>query len=472
MPPTTFATTPQARAKRPRQTPRRAPMTNAPTGKPMKYPADGAVSTPRPPRPPASSGSPRTTSTQNTRTARAPRRAPSREPASMTPRVCAVIGTALPKRLSWPGSPRTAISAANVATSARSRAGRRPVMRHRLRAGRGAARPRIRREAAASGVGEGVAAVDVAAGVAGAEPGAALLRRAVGEALRVHPPLGLLLDPVVAHGRRRLLGLLDVVRGEVDAVLLRLVGELGPDARVAVRLQLQRHGIAVRQRGIALLRGADLGLGAQQRLQVVPVLVGEDVRLRELALRTELVLQLLQEPEVEVDPLVLGAVEGAGRRAGLATARGRRAREEHQAGRVVRRAAAGELLLPHRVGDVVDLDQPAVGVLVQGARAVAALLQLLVRLARRPGAHLGAVDRQLEASRAAAAAAPEDAEQQVDDQAHDAGAPADREPTAPEAAEPTSAAAVVDTTDAHPAVVELDRHGRRLTPVDGARRRA
>src|SRR4029453_17714294 len=44
-------------------------------------------------------------------------------------------------------------------------------------------------------------------------------------------------------GRRGVLRFLDVVRRQVDAVLLGLVGELGPDPGVAVRLQLQGHRV-------------------------------------------------------------------------------------------------------------------------------------------------------------------------------------------------------------------------------------
>ena len=60
----------------------------------------------------------------------------------------------------------------------------------------------------------------------------------------------------------------------------------------------------------------------------MPELVRDHVRLREVSRRAELVLQLVVEPEVDVDLLVVGAVEGPHRRlpdaaAGLASRRGR-----------------------------------------------------------------------------------------------------------------------------------------------------
>ena len=96
-----------------------------------------------------------------------------------------------------------------------------------------------------------------------------------------------------------------------DAALRALVGELRPDAGVAVGLQLQRDRVLVRVVRVALLRGAHLALGAEEGLQVVAELVRRDVRLRELALRAELLLELVEEAELEVDLLVRRAVERA-----------------------------------------------------------------------------------------------------------------------------------------------------------------
>ena len=79
-----------------------------------------------------------------------------------------------------------------------------------------------------------------------------------------------------------------------------------PHAGVAVGLQLGPHRPAV-----GSLRAAGLQV-AEQILHVVPVLVGDHVRLGErAALRAEPVVQLLVEAEVDVDLLVDRAVERA-----------------------------------------------------------------------------------------------------------------------------------------------------------------
>ena len=106
---------------------------------------------------------------------------------------------------------------------------------------------------------EGVAALDVARPVAGGEPLLALLRRPVGEALGVDPPLRLLLDPVVADGSGGVLGLGDVVLGELDPVLRGGVGEVGPDPGVAVRLQLQATEYLFASEGLRSCAARTLG---------------------------------------------------------------------------------------------------------------------------------------------------------------------------------------------------------------------
>ena len=100
----------------------------------------------------------------------------------------------------------------------------------------------------------------------------------------------------------------------------------GPHPREAVGLELRAHGGALRTLPVA----TDPVERADEVLHVVPVLVREDVRLRErTALRAEPSLQLLEEPEVDVDLLVRGAVEGThvGGRGPAARAGG--AGEEH-----------------------------------------------------------------------------------------------------------------------------------------------
>lgn len=74
-----------------------APMTTTPKIQPSRYPADGPTKTPAPPRPPDKSGRPISTSASNTSTEAAPRDGPRMVPASITPNVCRVIGTA-PRR--------------------------------------------------------------------------------------------------------------------------------------------------------------------------------------------------------------------------------------------------------------------------------------------------------------------------------------------------------------------------------------
>ena len=83
------------------------------------YPADGPTNALSPPRPPASRGSPAAARARSTIIDSAPRRGPSTAPASITPKVCAVIGTP-PNTLKLPGRPSAAASAANTATRAMS----------------------------------------------------------------------------------------------------------------------------------------------------------------------------------------------------------------------------------------------------------------------------------------------------------------------------------------------------------------
>jgi hypothetical protein len=73
-----------------------------------------------------------------------------------------------------------------------------------------------------------------------------------------------------------------------------LRGVLGPDAGVAVGLQFQQHRELVLVGRVALHLPPHVGLGAEQVLHVVAVLVGQHVRLRELALRAEPVASSFQ----------------------------------------------------------------------------------------------------------------------------------------------------------------------------------
>jgi hypothetical protein len=91
--------------------------------------------------------------------------------------------------------------------------------------------------------GEGLAGLELAGGrVAGFETPAkrrlALLRRAVGEAFRNHPALGIALQRVVADRLGGAHALLDVAGLEDRAVLVASIGR--PNAGVAVGLELDR----------------------------------------------------------------------------------------------------------------------------------------------------------------------------------------------------------------------------------------
>ena len=163
---------------------------------------------------------------------------------------------------------------------------------------------------------EGVAAVRPRALDPAHEPALALLGGAVREGLRSDASLGSLLYAVVADGRRGIEGIGDVLTRDVldEAGVERMTH---PQSRVAVRLELYAHlpslgsGVAI---GVAEHAG--------QVLDVVPVLVGQYVRLREWpAASAELRLQLIEEAEVDVDVRVVRTVERAGRRRRRAAAR-------------------------------------------------------------------------------------------------------------------------------------------------------
>src|SRR4051812_9298659 len=120
MPPITLARKAYPRLKRRQNVWVSSPMTNAAIGQLYRYPAVGPTKTPSPPFPPDSTGAPTATTARNSSSARPPRRAPSTEPASITPSVCAVIGTGTSGTAIGGISPSTATMAAKRATYARS----------------------------------------------------------------------------------------------------------------------------------------------------------------------------------------------------------------------------------------------------------------------------------------------------------------------------------------------------------------
>src|SRR5690349_23471454 len=106
---------------------------------------------------------------------------------------------------------------------------------------------------------------------------------------------------------------------------------MSPDAGEAVRLQLDRHGAALRALG-------DSG----QTLHVVPYLVRDDVGAREVSGRSETVAELLEKAEIEVYASIVGTVERSRRRLRHAATRIDRIAEEDDA----RLAVAGQNLRP------------------------------------------------------------------------------------------------------------------------------
>ncbi len=123
------------------------------------------------------------------------------------------------------------------------------------------------------------------------------------QASSVDLALRLLLDPVVADRLGGRDGLLDVLPGELEEQrlatgVLGLGGGARPHAGVAVGLELEAYGVALR----ALLR-ADLAHGAHQVLDVVAVLVRQHVGLDEAAVGSaQLLLEhAVEERRVEVD---------------------------------------------------------------------------------------------------------------------------------------------------------------------------
>jgi hypothetical protein len=110
---------------------------------------------------------------------------------------------------------------------------------------------------------------------------------------------------------------------------------VGPHPGVAIGLKLQSNRQLVGEIGAGGPCPAHLGLGAEQVLHVVPDFVRQNVGLGEVSGRSEAPLQLLVEPEVDVDLLVRGTVERSGGRLGESARGLHRVPEEHQLGRPV-----------------------------------------------------------------------------------------------------------------------------------------
>ncbi len=281
------------------------------------------------------------------------------------------------------------------------------------------------------------------------------------QASRFDLPLGLLLDAVVADGGGRIERLGDLVLAErsqepgLDRVRR-------PHAGVAVGLELRPHGGALRTLPVA----ADLVQRSEEVLHVVPVLVREDVGLCErTTLGPEPCLELLEEPEVDVDLLVRRAVEGTDVGGRRTAAGARRVGEEHRHGGAISVQSPG----PVRLDAVHGPDQTAVPALL-GVLAGLALIDDFALLLLSTSRH--AVER-LEGAQIDVPPA-ENGDQQDDDDPDDPCTATDSYSAT--AATAAHAAAVFDLRgvelrpfpEVHGALIpkRLARETRRLGPGD------
>ncbi len=126
---------------------------------------------------------------------------------------------------------------------------------------------------------------------------------------------------------------------------------VGKDAGEAVGLQLDAdlQGIALLL-AHALPRRFHLIHDAEQLLHVMADLMGEDIGLGEVALHLEAVLQLLIEAEVDINFLVVGAIEGTHGRHPRPAGRAHRAAEQDELGIAVILAILLEDVLPNVLG--------------------------------------------------------------------------------------------------------------------------
>ncbi len=154
------------------------------------------------------------------------------------------------------------------------------------------------------------------------------------------------LQRVVADGGGSAHAFLDVAF--LQQLLARVIA---PHAGEAIGLQLLQHRqpVALGLPG-ALTPGLHLLGHAEQRLQMVADLVGDDVGLGEVAGGAELLVEFAEEPEVDVELLIGRAVEGADRRRVGAARRLHGVVEQHQGGRLVARARLLEEARPHVLG--------------------------------------------------------------------------------------------------------------------------
>src|SRR5258705_2806205 len=158
--------------------------------------------------------------------------------------------------------------------------------------------------------GESVALLQIAGLNAAAKPAHALLRAAVSESFGNHVALSAFLNCVVADLGGGVQALFDIARLK-DLALA--IGEAGPDAGKTVCLQLKPHGKGI---GFALggapLTGLDLVHDAEQVLHVMADFVRNHIGLGKIAGSFETVVEFTKESEVDINFLVVAAIEGAG----------------------------------------------------------------------------------------------------------------------------------------------------------------
>src|SRR5512139_3221959 len=274
--------------------------------------------------------------------------------------------------------------------------------------------------------GERVALGEAAAGVAALEPALALRTAAVGEAVGHDLALAAPLQRVVADLRGGVHRLFQVALLEPVLAALRVVR---PHAGETVGLQLDANGDGVHLRlADTPAHAFDLGRDAEQVLHVVAHLVRDDVGLREVARRTELAVQRVEEAEVDVDLLVARAIERAHRRLAHAAGAARGATEQHQLGLAVGGTTHLHQGTPHvfRVGEHGGDERG-----------------LRVARRRRGGRRLGRWRGEVAAAQDAEQRKRVDAEDPSRHQRHHDGAQADAAP-ASETGPPTCGAAVLD----------------------------
>ncbi len=175
----------------------------------------------------------------------------------------------------------------------------------------------------------------------------------MGERVRHHAALALLLQAVIADGIGGIQGLFDVSRLQPVQAFARMVG---PHTRQAIGLQL----LAYQQAAIALHLPPllacflDFRRHAEQRLHMVSDFVGNDVGLGEVSGGGEALGHFLEETHVQIDLPVCRAIERTGRRRGKAAGRVDPAAEQHQFRLLVLASGLLENLAPGVFGIAKD----------------------------------------------------------------------------------------------------------------------